>query len=112
MRYFGLENVNFEKSALSKMKRYCFGDSKNVFTSKIGQIVTEKNAYELDAGIHCLYSVHNDLLPLDCPFFALFRRFQKRIQDKKWFKSVFWWFHTKMNLSQGHRHSDSKIDSP
>jgi hypothetical protein len=32
MRYFGLENVNFEKSALSKMKRYCLGDSKNVFT--------------------------------------------------------------------------------
>jgi hypothetical protein len=39
MRYFGLENVNLEKSALSKMKRQCFGDSKNVFKSKIGQVV-------------------------------------------------------------------------
>jgi hypothetical protein len=91
---------------------HCFGDSKNVFKSKIGQVVNEKNAYELDAAIHCLYSVHNDHLPLYCPFFALFRRFRKRIQDKKWFKSVFWWFYTKMNLSQGDRHSDSYINSP
>jgi hypothetical protein len=63
MRCFGLENVNFENSSLSKMKGFWFGDSKNVFKSKIGQVVTEKNAYELDAAIHCLYSVHNDLLP-------------------------------------------------
>jgi hypothetical protein len=29
------------------MKRYCFGDSKNVFKSIIGQVVTEKNATNL-----------------------------------------------------------------
>jgi hypothetical protein len=34
------------------------------------------------------------------------------VQDKEWFKSVFWWFYTKMNLSQGDRHSDSNINSP
>jgi hypothetical protein len=74
MRYFGLENVNFKKSSLSKMKRLCLGDSEDVFESKIGQVVTEKNEYELDAAIQCilLYSVHNDLLPLDCPFFCSF----------------------------------------
>jgi hypothetical protein len=33
------------------MKRYCSGDSEDVFKSKIGQVVPEKNAYKLDAAI-------------------------------------------------------------
>jgi hypothetical protein len=36
----------------------------------------------------------------------------REYRTRKWFKSVFWWFYTKMYLSQGHRHSDSNIDSP
>jgi hypothetical protein len=54
MHYPQLENVNFKKSDLGKMKRLCFGDSKDVFKSKIGQVVPEKNSYTT---IHCvLYS--------------------------------------------------------
>jgi hypothetical protein len=33
------------------MKRLCFGDSEDVFKSKIGQVVPEKNIYKLDAAI-------------------------------------------------------------
>jgi hypothetical protein len=55
------------------MKRYCFGDSEDVFQSKIGPVVSEKNAFELDAAIHCiLYSVHNDLLTFRLLFFRSF----------------------------------------
>jgi hypothetical protein len=43
MRYFGLEDVNLEIS-------------EDVFKSKIGQVVSEKNPYELDAA-NPLYTV-------------------------------------------------------
>jgi hypothetical protein len=71
------------------MKICWFGDSEDVFKSKIGQVVLEKNAYELDA-IHCiLYSVHNDLLPLYCPFSLFFGNSRREYRTKNGLRVFF-----------------------
>jgi hypothetical protein len=48
MRYLRLENGNFIKNALSKIKSQCLDDSKHVFELKIVQVLFEKNVFKLD----------------------------------------------------------------
>jgi hypothetical protein len=48
------ENGNFKKNVLSKIESQCHADSKDIFGSKIVQVLSEKNVFKLDAAFAIL----------------------------------------------------------
>jgi hypothetical protein len=57
MRYLWLENGDFNKNALSKIESLCHVFSKDIFKSKIVQVLSEKNIFKFDAAFTIFPSI-------------------------------------------------------